>query len=168
MAGNKKFTIDHTKVDSNLTHFPLTVHLDNSNGSEIFSELAYISSLNDDFTGANGSDPNSDKWEASDYSIQSNKLSISHVSGNSDLGAFGISNLISVGGGINISYNTAFVDFDLSSLISVSGGLTVMFNEVLPDCKVCTLLSQLIISPTLVAVNNNFDDSCTPIPTGCP
>jgi hypothetical protein len=34
-----KLTIDHTKVDANLTHFPVTVILSSSQGEEVFTEL---------------------------------------------------------------------------------------------------------------------------------
>jgi len=34
-----KFTIDHTKVDDDLSHFPVTVFLDSTQGEEVFAEL---------------------------------------------------------------------------------------------------------------------------------
>lgn len=56
-----KIVIDHTKIDNDLTHFPVTVVLDSSQ-SDIFDELAY-GSIDDDFTGTDGDPPNSTRWK---------------------------------------------------------------------------------------------------------
>lgn len=72
-----EFKIDHTKIDSDLTHFPVTLFLNSVNAGEIFQELAYP--LDDDFSGNNGDDPDTKKWTKvlstnGAVSIQSNKL----------------------------------------------------------------------------------------------
>ena len=82
----KTYRIDHTKIDSDLTHFPVTLFLNSDNASELFQELAY--DLNDDFTSTDGNDPNSALWHKvlstnGSISIQSNKLHESISTGTS-------------------------------------------------------------------------------------
>ena len=72
-------TIDSSKVDSDLTDFPILVHLGDSSGAgnkdvtSVFSELAPPSSVDDDFTGADGNAPDPDLWVETD---DSNKMQI--------------------------------------------------------------------------------------------
>jgi hypothetical protein len=41
-------------------------------------------------------------------------------------------------------------------------------NDILPDCEACEVLDQLTSAPTSIDVHDNLDDSCTPVPAGCP
>ncbi len=71
-----KFTIDHTKIDSDLTHFPVKAIVSGAN--DLFSELAW-DGYDDDFTGDNGDAPNSTLWSCEETDngtceIQNNKL----------------------------------------------------------------------------------------------
>jgi len=50
----------------------------------------------------------------------------------------------------------------------MNGILWVYSNEVLPDCEVCDLLDQITTAPSPIDVDDNFDDTCTPVPAGCP
>ena len=50
----------------------------------------------------------------------------------------------------------------------MNGILWIYSNEVLPDCEVCDLLDQLTTTPAPIDVHDNLDDSCTPVPVGCP
>jgi hypothetical protein len=76
-----KLTIDQAKIDTaNQENFPVLAYLSAASGitsadiSCIFDELDYPS-VDDSFTGVNGSSPNSDRWtEVSNCEIQSNKL----------------------------------------------------------------------------------------------
>ena len=36
----QKITVDHTKIGSDLTHFPLTIQINSTDNSEIFTELS--------------------------------------------------------------------------------------------------------------------------------
>jgi len=90
------------------------------------------------------------------------------IIGNGSLPSFSLSNLVSVGGLNHIMYNDVLTSFDLGSLISLAGELVVYDNVVLPDCVACDLLGQLTSGPASVSVFNNFEDSCSPVPTNCP
>jgi hypothetical protein len=41
-------------------------------------------------------------------------------------------------------------------------------NSTLPDCEACDLLDQVTSGPISPSVNNNLDDTCTPVPDNCP
>jgi len=56
----------------------------------------------------------------------------------------------------------------LNSLNSVGWDLTIHDNYTLPDCEACILLDQLLAAPTAIDVYDNLDDTCTPVPAGCP
>ncbi|SDU26505.1 LamG domain-containing protein [Desulfobacula phenolica] len=76
-AKRKKLTVDYTKIDEDLTHFPIPLVVDDT---EIFDDLEY-SFTGDDFTGTDGDSPNSDLWtvnntDNSNCEINSNKLNI--------------------------------------------------------------------------------------------
>ena len=55
--------IDHTKIDEDLTNFPLRVHLGNSSGINSIDLTSIVDELridaNDDFTGQDGAPPDS-------------------------------------------------------------------------------------------------------------
>jgi len=91
-----------------------------------------------------------------------------HVVGNNDATLITLSSLSSVGGSLRITYNPLLENYDLSSLTSVIEEVFFYQNMNLPDCNACTLLSQLTSAPFSVGVYSNLDDSCTPVPTGCP
>ena len=79
----ERFSISSSYLDSNLTHFPVAIHLDSESG--IFDELQYTGSYNDDYTGTNGDPPNSTLWQQIETTnttveIQSNKLQIACTS----------------------------------------------------------------------------------------
>lgn len=96
-AQRKKIIIDNTKVDSDMTHFPVPIVLGTSVGqssqdvSDIFDTLVYPyrpTSVDDDFTGTDGVLPNPDSWniyhdskDSGDFSgvisIQNNELDFS-------------------------------------------------------------------------------------------
>jgi len=87
----------------------------------------------------------------------------------------GLSGITSVGEGLEINgwleilFNAALTNLDgLSALTSVSNDLYISDNTVLPDCEACDLLDQLTTAPFLIDVHDNLDDSCTPVPAGCP
>jgi prenyltransferase beta subunit len=77
-----KLTIDQAAVDSDLTDFPVRIHLSNASGitdsdvSDIFNQLT-LTSVDDDFTGADGDFPDTDKWSISYYAeLSSGQLRI--------------------------------------------------------------------------------------------
>jgi len=92
------------------------------------------------------------------------------ISGNAALTNLdGLSALTSVDGDLGIGSNEALTSLDgLSVLTSVGGGLGIFSNHVLPDCEVCDLLDQLVSGPNEIDVDDNLDDSCTPVPANCP
>jgi hypothetical protein len=73
---------------------------------------------------------------------------------------------------VSVSNNSALSGLagsdGLVSLVELSGVLEVFYNASLPDCEVCDLLDQLSGAPIGLYVQNNLDDSCTPVPEGCP
>ncbi len=83
---NKKLTltIDSSKIDAELTDFPVLVTLSSGTGqnifdtSAVFDEFSYSGSLNDDFTGTNGDAVNEKVWRVTGTpgtgTIQNNKL----------------------------------------------------------------------------------------------
>ncbi len=87
----------------------------------------------------------------------------------------GLSGITSVGGdliiGSQFSYggNPVLANLDgLSNILSVAGDLTIFNNDLLPDCEACDLLDQFASAPITIYVHDNLDDSCTPVPAGCP
>ena len=81
--------IDHTKIDEDLTNFPLRVHLGNSSGINSIDLTSIVDELridaNDDFTGQDGAPPDSARWTtAGNPQIQNNQLR--NVVANSVLG----------------------------------------------------------------------------------
>jgi len=82
----------------------------------------------------------------------------------------GLSALTSVGGefGLTINNNKALANLDGLGALTWIKHLLITSNLVLPDCEVCELLDQLTTAPTPTEVHDNLDDSCTPVPTGCP
>jgi len=76
-------TIDHTKVDEELTDFPLLLHLSEKSGTGGYDLSAMLDtvmeySVNDDFTGENGAPLNQVKWsENNSAEILDNKLLLS-------------------------------------------------------------------------------------------
>ena len=81
----------------------------------------------------------------------------------------GLSSLTTVEQNLTIMQNSSLTDLDgLGALITVGWDLFVGGNPDLPDCQVCELLSRLNEEPTNIDVTANLDDSCTPVPEGCP
>lgn len=81
----------------------------------------------------------------------------------------GLSALISVGWGLRIFNNSGISNLDgLGALTSVGEGLLIGLNYPLHDCEVCYLLDHLTITPINIVVHHNLDDTCTPVPAGCP
>ena len=66
--------------------------------------------------------------------------------------------------------NDALTNLDggLSALTSVTEYFMIGYNDALPDCEVCDVLDQLTSTPTSTYVGSNLDDTCTPVPAGCP
>ncbi len=80
----------------------------------------------------------------------------------------GLNTLTSVGEDLSIYNATAVTNLNgLSALTSVER-LFINGNDVLPDCEVCDLLDQLTATPSQIGVQDNLDDTCTPVPTNCP
>ncbi len=110
--------------------------------------------------------------EQSDVSVLAGHTSISgnlkiNCSSCTDLSE--LSCLTSVGGYLWIEFNASLTNLDgMSALTSVGGYLEISVNDILPDCEVCDLLDQLTDEPFYVTVNDNLDDSCTPVPANCP
>lgn len=77
-----KLTLDNTKIEEDLTNFPIAVVLSSGTGITNYDSTAVFDELyidpNDDFTGTNGDAPNSYRWIETDtgsyLSIQNNKL----------------------------------------------------------------------------------------------
>jgi hypothetical protein len=81
----------------------------------------------------------------------------------------GLNGITSVGGFLDIFSNDVLTDLDgLNGITSVCYYIWISSNNVLPDCEVCDLLDQLPTAPTIITVENNLDDSCTPVPDNCP
>ncbi len=84
----------------------------------------------------------------------------------------GLSGITSVGGGrITIEGNDVLTNLDgLGNVTSLwgSGSLYINDNTVLPDCEVCELIDQFATTPGTIDVENNLDDTCTPVPGSCP
>jgi len=78
--------IDHSKIDENLTDFPVLVKLSANSGTNGFDAAPVLNALmpdidpNDDFSGSDGDVPNSDLWTSNGYpdyvSIRSGKLNV--------------------------------------------------------------------------------------------
>ena len=84
-------------------------------------------------------------------------------------GITSVSEGLEIPGWLEICDNTALTNLDgLSNLTSVDGDLEIYYNTVLPDCEVCDLLDQLTTVPATIYVEDNFDDTCTPVPANCP
>ena len=74
-----------------------------------------------------------------------------------------------VGGDLKIFWNTILTNLDgLGGITSVGGELLILGNNALPDCEACDLLDQLTSGPTVMHVQENLDDTCTPVPDNCP
>jgi len=81
----------------------------------------------------------------------------------------GLSSVNALGGDLTIVSNTNLDNLDgLDALFGMAGPLTIEENDALPDCEACDLLDHLSMFPSLISVNNNLDDSCTPVPSNCP
>ena len=62
-ANRLELTIPSSKIDEDLTHFPVGILLNDVNGfSDVIDELA-IGIVGDDFIGTDGDSPNPDRWE---------------------------------------------------------------------------------------------------------
>ena len=71
--------------------------------------------------------------------------------------------------GLLIDNNASLTNLDgLSALTSVGDNFLIHFNDILPDCEACDLLDQLTTPPISIEVHTNLDDTCTPVPAGCP
>jgi hypothetical protein len=69
---------------------------------------------------------------------------------------------------LTIEANDSLANLDgLTSLTSVSMDVMIGSNPNLPDCEVCDLIDQLTTYSS-ISVENNLDDSCTPVPDNCP
>jgi len=91
------------------------------------------------------------------------------VVGSSNLETIELPALYSVGGGLQVEDNDVLTELSgFDALTMVGGDLSVLLNSSLPNCEVCGLLGQLTTAPATIDVNNNLDDSCTPVPTNCP
>jgi hypothetical protein len=82
----------------------------------------------------------------------------------------GLNNLTQVGTNLWIQDNAALTNLNgLAALTTVGGWvLWINYNDSLPDCEVCELLAQLSSIPSSLNVQNNLDDTCTPVPDSCP
>jgi len=79
----------------------------------------------------------------------------------------GLSGVASVGRLI-ISDNEVLLDIDgLNGLVSIEETMRVSDNDSLLDCDVCELIDQLDEQPGLFQIEDNLDDSCTPVPDNC-
>ena len=86
-----KLTIDGSKIEGDLTDFPVMVTLssgvglNNADVTDVFDKLDYAFSPNDTFSGINGNPPDATKWldggGAGSGLIQNNKLRFSAGSG---------------------------------------------------------------------------------------
>lgn len=81
-----KLTLDHGNVNTDLTDFPVRLHLSGSSGinkadlSSVFNELTI--DPNDDFSGETGNPPNTDRWDVFYYAtISDNQLRIPSFGG---------------------------------------------------------------------------------------
>lgn len=97
-ANRIKMTVDHTKVDEDLTDFPMLIALGSSTGTnnqditDVFDSLAppAVSNIDDDFTGDDGDPVDSNLWDISgiringDPVINNNRVRISIQSGIKD------------------------------------------------------------------------------------
>jgi len=80
-----------------------------------------------------------------------------------------LSGPISVGWALTISNNDTLANLDgLSGITSVGGDFQITSSYALHDCKVCDFLDQLTTGPADIVVWDNVDDTCTPVPAGCP
>ena len=81
----------------------------------------------------------------------------------------GLSNITSVGWSLWIQSNAVLTSLNgLSALTSVGDAFEFYLNDILPDCEVCELLDQITSGPLSIDVHDNLDDTCTPVPAGCP
>jgi len=72
---------------------------------------------------------------------------------------------------INISSNESLAvlaNIGLSVGLTLTDVLHVSLNPSLADCAVCDLLSRLTATPVTIDVQDNLDDSCSPVPANCP
>ena len=81
----------------------------------------------------------------------------------------GLGGITSVGLNLVIIGNLALTNLDgLSGITLMGDEFKIYENDALPDCDVCDLLDQITTTPTLIDVHDNVDDTCTPVPGGCP
>ena len=83
----------------------------------------------------------------------------------------GLSALTSIEGSLVINGNATLTNLDgLGSLTDGGEYLCITQNDILLDCEVCDLLDQLTSLPADadIDVDHNLDDTCTPVPAGCP
>ena len=86
----------------------------------------------------------------------------------------GLSALIAVGMGeysgyLSITGNNSLANIEgLSALTTVGEYIDFYGNIAIPDCEVCDLLDQITSGPSYIDVENNLNDSCTPVPGSCP
>jgi len=125
--------VDNTKIDSDLTHFPLTLVLNSSAGisgfdaTDFFDKLAYTN-VDDDFTGINGDFPNIAQWEAesrstNDAEIQENALHL--------ISTTAINNLVGVSSVFRFAASEDFsFDFDWSMPGATSGNGSAAFISI--------------------------------------
>lgn len=129
-----KFTIDHNKVESQLTDFPVLLNLTDESGindfdcSDVFEKID-VTSLDDNFDGDDGDPPNEYFWDTVFYSthtgsinIQSNKLRFNITSGGNSQKTSYIKSLYKLEGDFDIQ-----LDFDsMTSTSDAYCGLEVI------------------------------------------
>jgi hypothetical protein len=73
-------------------------------------------------------------------------------------------------GVITVSENNLLTNLDGLSGLQILDDVNVIItdNAFLPDCEACDLLDQLASVPTSIDVQDNLDDTCTPVPANCP
>ena len=132
-----KFTIDHNKVESPLTDFPVLLNLTDESGvndfdcSDVFEKID-VTSLDDNFSGNDGDPPNEYFWDTTfdathtgSINIQNNKLKFNITSGGSSYKTSYISSTYKFIGDFDIQ-----LDFDsLTSGADAYGGIEVVYTD---------------------------------------
>ena len=81
----------------------------------------------------------------------------------------GLSGITSVDGDLVITENDTLTNlYGLGALSSVVDDIRIQCNIILPDCEACDLLDQIASVPAETYVSSNLNDTCTPVPAGCP
>ena len=87
---------------------------------------------------------------------------------NNALASVDLSALVTVEECLYITHDPVLDSLDLSALTSVGWEFEVNNNDLLPDCDVCAILDHTVTATGGIAVHDNLDDTCTPVPANCP